>query len=137
MKEEFIKVRLSDDFDREKLSISSRSWVDNNNPEHPRNGLIYKHKDGEKAEYSVKKTDRVIQHFLSGGTLVRVNSEEGKTDMEKLCDLKWIGEERAEEILQDNGSYEEFAEREDLIEYLSGLEGIGHSRAEEIAKEVK
>lgn len=129
-----VKVRLSDDFDRDKLSLGSESrdmWVDNTNSEHPRNGILHK---GE--EYTVDAKDPVITHFLDGGTLIRTESPEGKTFEEKLDDLPYIGEERAERITEDFNTFEEFREEVD-IEYLSDMEGIGHSRAEKILDEVK
>lgn len=126
-----VKVKVNDKFDRSKLSLTQRDWIQKDNSDHPRNGIMYK---GE--TYEVDASDHIVKHFLDGGDLVRVDSEEKKTDSEKLQELPYINEERAEEILEENKTFEEFKEREDLIDYLSSLKGIGHSRAEKISEEV-
>lgn len=55
---------------------------------------------------------------------------------EKLIDLKGVGEELAEEIIQLYPNWEEFV-RKVTLEALEDISGIGKSRAKKIMEQVK
>lgn len=128
-----VKVRLHDEFGRNKLSIGKRGWIDNDDSDTPRKGIIYKDR-----EYVVDESDHVVKHFLEGGDLVRVNGDGERVEVssleEELEELPGIGEARAESIAQDFSSFEEFAEEVDA-EYLSEA-GLGASQVDEVLNTV-
>ena len=134
-----VKIRLSEDHDRNKLSIGERYWIENDDGSTPRKGIIIKGR-----EYIVDAADRVVKHFIDGGTLKVVEelsqdkekSNVGKTFEELVKDIKYVGDAISEKIVGDFTTYKDFKENVD-IEYLEGLNGIGASKAEEILSIVK
>ena len=63
--------------------------------------------------------------------------EESKvSDVEKFADLKGVGEELAEEMVQVFGDYESFVEDAD-VDSLSDIAGIGEKSAEDLLEQVE
>ena len=127
-----VKVRLSDDHDRNKLSVGERYWIENDDQDTPRKGIII-----EGREYIVDASDRVIKHFIDGGTLELVESSGGtsKGFEDEIKELPYIGDALAGKITDQYTTFKEFKENVD-IEFLKGLNGVGASKAEDILKEV-
>ena len=128
-----VKVKLSDDHDRNKLSIGERYWIENDDKDTPRKGILI-----EGREYIVDASDRVVKHFIDGGTLDVLedsggNSEKGFKD--KLKELPYVGGALSDKIVDEFTTWKEFKENVD-IEFLKELNGVGASKAEDILKEV-
>ena len=134
-----VKIRLSEDHDRNKLSIGERYWIENDDKTTPRKGIIIKGRT-----YVVDAADRVVKHFIDGGTLEVVkelsgdkeNSNVGNTFEELVKELDYVGDALAGKIVSDFTTYKDFKDNVD-IEYLKGLNGVGASKAEEILSAVK
>lgn len=127
-----IWVQLNDDFNRDKLTLGSRSWIKNDDTTTPRKGIIYKGR-----VYRVEAADHVIQHFLDGFDLLRVDQKEKNKSMtEKLKQLPYVGDSLAEQIAGDYTDYKEFRDNVDIT-YLITLNGVGHSKAEEILENIR
>lgn len=127
------KVKLNKDFHRDKLSLTS--GYDSEDEDAPRKGILYKNE-----EYVVDESDRIVKHFIEGGTFVKVDDEEIDSEesfQDKLEAISYIGEERAKKIAQDYENYKDLKTSEDLIQYFSKMDGIGNKRAEEIVKNIK
>lgn len=61
--------------------------------------------------------------------------DEPVSEQEQFADLKGVGEELAEEMVEEFESYEVFVEEAD-VEVLSDISGIGESRAESLLEQV-
>ncbi len=136
-----IKVKLDPNHDRDKLCLGERPWIGKNDNT-PRKGIIRKNR-----EYTVDASDYLIKHFLEGvnPTLIKQGKaktkdneqveEEPATLTDKLMELPYIDEEKAQQLSSEYLDYSEFKE-EVSIEDLTDLSGVGHSRAEQIKESI-
>lgn len=83
------------------------------------------------------KTEKAteVAKKLTGSTQVeKVSSEDSSSD-KSFADLDGVGEELAEEMVEEFGSYSGFVEDADM-DSLSDISGIGESRAESLLEQV-
>lgn len=130
--DEPVKVRLSESFARNKLSIPDPSWQD-------RHLIIYKHhgQTGERRSYTVDRADNVVQHFIDGGELEIIEEAgNGESFEERLESLPNVGPGRAETIMSEYGTWTEFKD-EVSVEWLTeNFDRVGVSTAEQILEEI-
>lgn len=88
-------------------------------------------KDGE-----TEKATEIAQEMNGSTQVEKVSSEkESESDVKRFTDLKGVGEELAEEMVEEFGSYSSFVD-EAGVERLSDISGIGESRAESLLEQV-
>jgi len=68
------------------------------------------------------------------GNVVETEDEEPISEQERFVELDGVGEELAEEMVEEFGSYKGFVEEAD-VDSLSDISGIGESRAESLLEQ--
>lgn len=115
------EVRIHPDSDREKLNLGNPDWNDNNRV------IVY-----QDDTVTVDLADRVIQHYIDGNKIEVVSSAaEGDSFESQVTDLPHIDADRAEDILSDFDTWEQFVAEVDA-KYLASTVSLSGSQVDDV-----